>query len=353
MKKQTIVVNSRFLTQKISGVQRFAIELSLRLKKLMPEVLFVTPHNIIHYNLADQLEAVVIGKNQGHIWEQYDLPMFLKKHSNSMPLLVNLANTAPIFYKKKVATVHDLAVYDVPKSYSFTFRLIYKIMLPAIIRTSQKVFTVSNFSQNRIKDRFGITPVIISNSVSSFFSADKSVKKEKIILAVSSLDPKKNFSSLIEAFIRANLIEYKLVIVGARNNLFDQINLISDKNTDKDNIVFTGHISDSDLASIYQRASVFVYPSFYEGFGIPPLEAMASGCPTIVSDIPSLREVCGDASIYVDPYDVSDIANKLREVCYNLELQTYLHKKGLENIRRFSWENSSVKLLHHISETIQ
>lgn len=351
MTNLTIVVNSRFLTQKISGVQRFAIELSLRLKNLIPEVVFVAPHNILHHNLAEQLEVVTIGKNQGHLWEQVDLPLFLKKYGN--PLLVNLANTAPIYYKNKVATIHDLAVYDIPQSYSFKFRVIYRILLPLIIKSSQKLFTVSNFSQNRIQSRFGIVSEVIPNSVSSFFSANSSVNKEKIVLAVSSLDPKKNFASLIEAFIKANLIDHKLVIVGARNKLFDQISLTSDNNSYKNNIVFTGYLEDCDLLSLYQRASLFVYPSFYEGFGIPPLEAMASGCPTIVSDIPSLREVCGDASIYVDPYDVSDIAKKLQEVCYNLELQTYLHKKGLENIRRFSWKDSSLKLMHYISETMQ
>ncbi len=351
MKNPTIVVNARFLTQKISGVQRFAIELSLRLKKLMPEIIFVAPHNIYHHNLANQLGVITVGITKGHLWEQIDLPLFLVKHGN--PFLINLANTAPVFYKNKAATVHDLAIYDVPESYSFTFRLTYKILLPSIIKNSQKIFTVSSFSQSRIKDRFGVNPAIIQNSVSSFFSAGASVDKEKIILAVSSLDPKKNFSSLIEAFIKANLDEYKLVIVGARNKLFDQVTLTSDNNIYKDKIVFTGHISDHDLASLYQRASLFIYPSFYEGFGIPPLEAMASGCPTIVSDIPSLREVCGDASVYVNPYDTADIANKLKEVCYNSELQAYLHKKGLENIRRFSWEDSSIKLMHYISEAMQ
>ncbi len=242
-----------------------------------------------------------------------------------------------------------MAVFDFSSAYSFLFKKYYQFILPQIGQSAKKVFTVSCFSQERIKIHLGIPSIVIPNGVNQKFNQTENPGKDKYILAVSSLDPKKNFAGLINGFLSADIKDYTLKVIGSSNRVFNKSTQVKHYN----NVTFTGYIKDEELKQLYQNATAFIYPSFYEGFGIPPLEAMASGCPTIVSDIPSLREVCGDASVYVNPYDTADIANKLKEVCYNSELQAYLHKKGLENIRRFSWEDSSIKLMHYISEATQ
>ena len=116
------------------------------------------------------------------------------------------------------------------------------------------------------------------------------------------------------------------------------------------NIVFTGYVSDEELLRYYNEASLFVYPSLYEGFGIPNLEAMTNNCPVVASDIPPHKEVCGEAAIYFDPYNVSDIAEKITYVLANKELQARMQEKGKERVKLFSWDKSAEKLILAIDE---
>ena len=114
-----------------------------------------------------------------------------------------------------------------------------------------------------------------------------------------------------------------------------------------------GYLDDNELSKLYREASVFVFPSFYEGFGIPPLEAQACGCPIIVSDVTSLPEVCEDSAIYCNPCDIYDIADKIKMVLSNKKLQEELRTKGFNNIKRFSWEKTALKfyeVIKNISE---
>src|SRR5690606_9168767 len=135
-------------------------------------------------------------------------------------VLLNLANTAPLLHKKNVVTIHDLAVWDFPESYSSSFKAFYKFIIPRIIKSAKKVVTVSNFSRSRIKERFGVDADVVYNAVSDQFYYNPTSKKNKTILAVSSLDPKKNFRRLLQAFQLTKLPDYKLVLVGGKNSLF-------------------------------------------------------------------------------------------------------------------------------------
>lgn len=344
MKIPPLIVNARFLTQPTTGVQRFAIEISKQINRLFPQVHFIAPRNILYPELANKLNVRVIGKLSGHLWEQTELPCFLRRHKT--PYLLNLANTAPLWYPNNFVTIHDMAVFDFPSAYSKYFRQYYQFLLPRVSSGAKKVFTVSEFSRKRVQAILKTSSEVIYNSVHENFIHTFPTSKEKYILAVSSLDPKKNFSGLVNGFLQANMEGYTLKVIGAPNRVFSG-------NSDfvqHSGVHFTGYVKDEELKQLYQKATAFIYPSLYEGFGIPPLEAMASGCPTIVSDIPSLREVCADASLYINPNDPKDIAKKIEDICYNSELQTYLQAKGLENIKRFSWEESAFKLMRHIAE---
>lgn len=173
-----IYVNARFLTQKITGVQRFSIEISKKLKEKIPNIVFISPKNIIHHDLAQQLDVRIIGNTQGHLWEQVSLPVFLL--TQKKPLLINLANTAPIFYKNKISTIHDIAVERFPENFSFLFKKYYQFIIPTILENSKLIFTVSEFSKSEISEHFNINKNkidVIYNAVNSEFKKQKPLKK--------------------------------------------------------------------------------------------------------------------------------------------------------------------------------
>ena len=341
-----LIINSRFLTQNITGVQRFAIEISRQLKSVLGDkVIFVSPNTIIHKDLAKELDVKIIGTKTGHLWEQIDLPKYLK--SIDSPLLLNLANTAPLFYKNQIITIHDLAFLQHPIWFSKKFYMYYRFLIPKIAKNGKKIITVSNFSKKEIISLLGIDEKkieVIYNGISCNFNYNPTIHKKNYILAVSSLDPRKNFKNLILSFEKINLKNYRLVIVGSENKVFSNAEI---KNLMKkiQNVEFTGYVSDNKLVKLYQEAKIFVYPSLYEGFGIPPLEAMASGTPVISSNVASLPEVCGDAVYYVNPYDVNDIAKGIETVLKDEKLQKELVQRGLERVKLFNWEKSANKLI--------
>lgn len=356
-----LIVNARFLTQKATGVQRFAIELSLHLKKNFTKIIFVSPYNIINEQVANVLNAVTYGKTIGHIWEQIELPIFCSKYKNA--LLLNLCNTAPLLYSKKIVCIHDLGFIHHPEWFNKKFSLLYNFIIPRIVKNSLKILTVSEYSKLDIIKEFDIDPnkiMVIYNGVSHIFLQQineesntnlsaVSKKREGVpyILAVSSLDPRKNFPALMQAFLNVNNQSIKLLIVGGEYKSFPGFEL--DKNLiENKSIEFVGYVTDEKLKELYQNALFFVYPSLFEGFGIPPLEAMASGCPTLVSDIPSIREVCGEASLYINPLIIESITQGMTRLINDPELQRKLISKGINRYKLFRWEDSAYKLINLI-----
>lgn len=348
-----LIVNARFLTQNITGVQRYAIEISKQLKAILNnQVLFVSPKNIIHNKIAEELEVCVVGKNRGHIWEQFDLPIYLTK--NKSPLLLNLANTAPIFYRNKICAIHDIAYEKFPQTFNWKFRLFYKIAIPTIIKSSKRVLTVSNFSKDEIlklyevqSNKIDVTYNAVNNTYKNIFTNNE----EKYILAVSSIHYQKNLHSLLDAFNKLNNSNIKLFLVGEMNKNFTNLNLL-EKIGSNNNIIFKGRVGDDELVRLYSNAICFVFPSFYEGFGIPPLEAQACGCPVACSNAASLPEVCGDSVVYFDPYSIEDMRDKIQMVLDNEKLRDELRVKGFENVKRFSWERSTERIIE-IAKNLQ
>jgi glycosyltransferase involved in cell wall biosynthesis len=336
-----IIINARFLTQQITGVQRFAIEISKALKKIKPSIEFVSPIDIVHPALAAELNVKVIGHNKGVVWEQIDLPIFLRK--NKYPLLINLCNAAPLFYNNKVVTIHDVAFMVNPAWFNKKFILLYKFLIPRIAKKSKAIFTVSNFSKKEIIKYIKVDEdkiKIVYNGISCFSGEEQTDNKYgRYILSVGSIDKRKNISALIEAFKNVKDKSLKLLIVGDVNIVFN--NRKSEILKSDERINFIGRVNDADLKNLYLNALIFIYPSLYEGFGIPPLEAMYCNCPTIVSDIGSLNEICGNASIYIDPYNPEDITQKVEILLNDEVLRHKLIEKGKQNIKKYSWEKSA------------
>lgn len=350
----TICVNARFLTQKITGVQRFARELSRQLKLIRPEIEFISPQNIIHRNSFSELKTAFIGRHQGYWWEQFDLPGHLKKYHQ--PLLINLANTAPLKYQNKIITIHDLGIFHNPGWYSKRFYYFYRFLIPRIVRNSRKIITVSEFSRQELikyldiqSEKIAVINCGLPKAFESITPVDKPNKFGEYILAVSSRDPRKNLESTILAFESLKQKDLKLVIAGASHKSFasSRIGYLSAKNP---NIILTGFVTDEELKNLYMKARLFVFTSFYEGFGLPPLEAMACGCPCVISKAASLPEVCEDGVQYCDPYDIEDIADKIRKMLVDENLRQELIIKGQKRAKLFTWENSARKLLAIIDE---
>jgi glycosyltransferase involved in cell wall biosynthesis len=304
-----IVINARFLTQQVTGVQRFAIEVSKVLHRLNADIVFVSPGGILNNDLANELGVVVTGKNRGTVWEQVDLRKYLI--ANKKPLLVNFCNTGILFYKKQVVTIHDMSYKVNPKWFSRRFYNWYNYLIPHIANNSLRIFTVSNSSKNDIVKYLRISPdninVIYNSSNLNTNNNFEATEKGKYLLSISSLDPRKNLNGIINAFNALNN-EIKLIIVGLKNDNFGPA---LNNRLLNHNIIVKGYVSDAELSSLIANAEAFVYMSFYEGFGLPPVEAMNLGCPVIVSDIPAHREVCGNGVLYANPYDVEDIKRRL------------------------------------------
>ncbi len=345
------IINGRFLSQKLTGVHRYAYEMSCALHKLGCKFLVIAPQNILK-DYDCPFEVITIGKATSHIWEQIELPIYLHKHYKK-ELLVNFSGLGCIFHKNNICTIHDISYLENPSWFSKSYYYLYKFSTPIIAKRAIKILTVSEFSKNELINKIGVSSQkieVIYNAVAErVIHTNKYPKKNKenYILTVSSLDPRKNFQRLIEAFNSLKYDNCKLYIIGKKDRVFK-----SQKYEDYNNpnIIFTGYLSDSELATYYNNATAFIYPSLYEGFGIPNLEAMMNNCPVLTSNIPPHVEVCEDAALYFDPYNTKVMAEKISEIINNHELRENMILAGKKRSAKFSWISSAQKLSEVIKE---
>ncbi len=355
-----VYINSRFLTQPITGVQRYAQELVSALDRYVVDnpddtrnitYIGLAPHKIQREWPCRKIALHQFGFGSGHFWEHIELPLYLKRQHHH--LLLNLANTGPYLGGDMIVTVHDLGFMINPGWYSLRFARFYRILIPRLVRRAKIVLTVSAFSKDELirllgtpGDKIHVIPCGVSSMMSPTRDADFTNHFGRYILAVSSIDPRKNFKKIIAAFQALDIPGINLVIAGGTSRLFAHTGLEDAINNDP-RIHLTGRVTDDQLLALYSDAAAFVFPSLYEGFGLPPLEAMACGCPCVVSDIASLPEVCGDAVLYCEPSDINSIVNQLRRLLTDDILAGRLREKGIAQAKKFNWDDSAA-LLHRI-----
>lgn len=348
-----IYINGRFLLQNQTGVNRFAYQICKALNSIGVKFQVLCPKGEVKncYDISG-FDVICFGRFQSHLWEQISLPLYWKSIHKKHDLLLNFTSVGPVLIKNKFITIHDLAFVENPAWYSCLYVLAYRILTPLSIKTSKHILTVSEFSKGEIMKFYDVPDdniSVIYNSSSEFPDKLEVVRDvcENYVLAVSSIDPRKNFDRLLKAFGRVQDKSLYLYIVGGYNNVF-----ASSKFTSSPQVRWLGRVEDEELRWYYQNATCFVYPSLYEGFGIPPLESMSYGTPVIASEIPPLREVCGDAAYYVDPQDDINIASAIDHVCSKEELREQMITRGFIRCKGFSWEKSAQKLRDVISQYI-
>jgi glycosyltransferase involved in cell wall biosynthesis len=253
--------------------------------------------------------------------------------------VLHVQYVSPLISPNIVVTIHDLSFLHHPEWYSRGEAMRFRVTVPWTARRAKRILTVSEHARNDIIDTLDVAPskVTVSyNRLRPLFSPRSKDETARVlarlgvdgpyILTVGNLQPRKNLSRLIEAWtnLRRSAADFspKLVIVGRKAWIFDPIFAAARESEFVKDVIFTDYVPDAELPALMSGAAVFAYPSLFEGFGIPPVEAMACGAPVLTSNVSALPEVCGDAAMYVNPENVSDISGKLLMLyCDNTEQQ--------------------------------
>ena len=341
MKK--IYINGRFLTQTITGVQRYSRELLGTLDEMIGkgeidarnhEIICLVPKSLQEFPAWNHIQIKPVGTLHGNLWEQFVLPFFVKDG-----ILFSPANIGPYFVNGQIVTMHDASVFAVPDAYSWSFRLKYRIILKHLGKTAKKIITVSEFSKKELIKYCKIDPEkidviphghehLLRTKPDPTIISKYDLDQKAYYLVVGSNSPHKNLRVVFEAIKLIPNPEFNLVIAGGS---FDKV--FSKQAVDlPKNVIHVGYVTDSELRSLYEHAEVFIFPSKYEGFGLPILEALSFGCPVISSNAASLPEVGGEMVTYFDPDDAEELANILNSK------NSSTFKIQFNNIQYFSWK---------------
>jgi glycosyltransferase involved in cell wall biosynthesis len=309
---------------------------------------------------APNLDVVSFGMRSYTLWEQVGLPLALAgRHIDVFHSPLGL----PLFCRAEgVATIHDLCFLTHPATFTRRMWLYFRIFLPLAVRRAGIVLTVSETSKKALSDLLAV-PLekirVIQNGVAEDFQPPKhEAELERVrdqyglppafMLYVGTLEPRKNVLRLLQACQRlwsVHKVPHKLVIVGKQGWLSREVFDFVDGSRLHDRVIFAGYVARADLPSVYALATLFVYPSLCEGFGLPPVEAMACGTPVVASNTSALPEILGQAARLVDPLDVGALADTILEVLEDERLREMLRTAGLEHSRRFRWDASARRML--------
>jgi len=359
---RTLFINGKFLAQRVTGVQRLAGGLVLALDRLLARtgtddrwVLLCPPGAAVPR--LERIEVRHVGPRVGglHLWEQLVLPVVTAGRT-----LLNLAGPAPLLKRNQVCMIPDAAVFDQPQAYTRAFGTWYRLLFRSASRSARLLLTISEFSKRQLTAALGsrARPLHVVYCAASHMQdvrPDPAVLErlglsgKPYLLAVGSLNPTKNLAALTAAFLALADDELRLVLVGGSNAAV--FSGATPHPIEDHRILSTGPIDDAQLTALYAGALAFVFPSLYEGFGLPPLEAMSFGCPVVSSNAASMPEICGDAALYFDPTSVPDISRALAQITADPSLRDGLRQRGDSRVTLFTWDNAARQLFSHLART--
>lgn len=346
---------SRAFNLNKTGTENYSYQLLLNLSKIdqiNQYIVYLRPNTNITSNWPKNFKFQVI--NFKRLWTQIGLAK--QTFQDKLDLLFIPAHTSPLIHKKglkTVVTVHDLGSEYLPKMHQLKQRLYLKWITNFQLKTATKLIAVSKATREDLIKRVGVEPekieVIYEGYNQNLFKPTKSDRLVNSLrpyyVFVGTIQPRKNLERVIKAF---NVVRNStLVIAGSKGWLADDIYNLPKKLGIEDRVKFLGYVPDKDLPVLYSGAEALLFPSLFEGFGLPIIEAQACGCPVITSNTSSMPEVAGKGVVLVNPYSVEDIIRGIREI---RRIRENLIKKGFENVKRFSWEKCAAQTLKVFEE---
>lgn len=372
-KQITMAIDSRSLTAKKTGVQVYIIELVNRLVQVFDVTLYT--HKPLHISCLSSLAKVSNLKikiipnfffKQGPLWAQIVLPWVVRKEKpnvfwgpdHSLPILSKF-----IFDKKtkSMITLHDLAYIEVKKHVKFQTWLTNKLFFTRSVKMADLVLSVSQSTMQstlansknikRIELLYNGFNQIDCPTACNTVLQKYSLKNQQYFLFVGTLEGKKNLLRAAQAFEAAHskMNSLVFVVVGQKGWRVAQDYQVLNTLVQKGIVQLLGYVSDEELACLYAKSFAFVFPSLYEGFGIPPLEAMSYGIPVLASYTSSIPEICGEAAIYFDPYNIDSIKEAMLQLYEDKNLYQMLSRRGTLQCRKFSWDESYKRLAKLVS----
>lgn len=383
-KKIRIGIDARFYGPIGKGLGRYTQEVVDRVIVLNPEfeyVIFLGPENFDNFQSSNNNYRKVRIDIRWYSWqEQLLLPFYF--YRENLDLLHFTHFNVPIFYRRPfVVTIHDLILTKFPslkatllKPWMYRLKnLAYRLVIKQAVRHAKKIIAVSRFTADDLVKKFKISPrkieIIYEGVAEEFLQASKADSKvllkygfkDPFLLYVGNAYPHKNLEGLIKVFTKFKSLhtdsKVSLVLVGKEDYFYSQLKKFTASLSVKD-LYFPGYVPDNDLAIFFSSALAYVFPSFYEGFGLPPLEAMARSCPVLSSKEGSLPEVLGEAAFYFDPYSQDDFLEKLERITSDQKLRESLCLAGPVRAKYFSWFECALQtstvykqcLLNHVQK---
>ncbi|NKC32148.1 glycosyltransferase family 4 protein [Falsiroseomonas selenitidurans] len=340
----SLAINARFLTQKMSGVQRFAREITQALLATGRPIRLLAPPDAPETFAGHPVTR--LGRRGGQAWEQFDLPGAVGADH-----LLNLGNTAPLrLGRRQTVVIHDAGVFDTPESYSLPFRAWYRALHWALPRRGTRIVTVSEFSRARLAlhlklpaARIGVVAEggehALRDAAETGVLARTGLQPGRFVLAVGTRAAHKNLDALRDGVALLASRGMKLAVAGAADaGVFRNAG-------DVDAALALGRVSDAELRALYENALGLIFPSRYEGFGLPPLEAMWCGCPVLAAAAGAVPEVCGEAALWFDAEGPRTPAAALTRLLDEPLLAGQLRQAGRARAAQFSWPAAAERLL--------
>ena len=291
-------------------------------------------------------------------WWSVGLPLYLSR--NSFDLFHGTNYEVPLWSRRtSVVTIHDLSLLLHPEAHEPHLVRRARWRLPLMAKSASMIITPSTSVKNEICEMLGVDAAKVAvtpEAPRAVFKRREDAEvievrrrlgvSDDFILFVGTIEPRKNLHRLIEAFEQLlSSLSPQLVIAGGQGWLMDDFSSVITQKRLEDRICLTGYLHDEDLRALYSSCGVFVYPSVYEGFGLPPLEAMACGAPVITSRIPSITETVGTAARLVDPHDTNDLSRAIVEMLTDDGMRKHYSEAGAEHVKKFTWEQTAIKTL--------